>query len=670
MKLIVVESPTKSRTIKSFLGKEYEVLSSFGHIRDLPKGKLGIDVEHDFAPTYVIPTKARKVVKSLQTSAKKADEVILATDADREGEAIAWHIAEILGLKDPRRIVFHEITKGALQESLKQPRHIDGNLVDAQLARRVLDRLVGYKLSPFLWKKVAGGLSAGRVQSVAVRLVVDREREIQNFKQEEYWTIQAMLQAKKGNPFPAQLIKEGGKPISKLGIRTQSKAATILKNLKGASYVVESVETKETKRNPLPPFTTSTLQQSSWQRLRFSAKQTMQLAQRLYETGYITYHRTDSLNLSDQSLQEAKLLIERLFGKEYAKRRTFKTKSKGAQEAHEAIRPTNPDKEPDAIPLKEPRLKKLYDLVWRRFVASQMSSALFLGIAADIEANLYTFRANGQTLRFAGFLKVYPIAFEETELPELASGESLALVSLDSLQHFTQPPPRYTEATLIKTLETHGVGRPSTYAPTLSTVQERRYIEKDEQRRFKPTMVGEAVSDLLVQHFPEIVDVGFTARMEEGLDEIAQGQKEWVPLAREFYEPFAEKLEQKYAEVQKQKLEKDQNRPCPQCGARLFSRMGRFGPFIACSQYPTCKYTESLEKKELGIACPQCHQGELVIKQTKRRKQFYACNRFPKCDFALWDKPTGETCKACGSLLVEGSKKQVRCSNPACETRV
>ncbi len=670
MKLIIVESPTKSRTIKSFLGKKYEVLSSFGHIRDLPKGKLGIDVEHDFAPTYVIPTKARKVVKLLKASAQKADEIILATDEDREGEAIAFHLKEVLDLKNPKRIVFHEITKSALQESLEHPRAIDANLVNAQQARRILDRLVGYKLSPFLWKKVARGLSAGRVQSVALRLVADREQEIRDFKQEEYWTIEASLQAKKGDPFPALLTKENEKAVQKLGIKTKEETDTILKNLEGAAYTVELVEAKETKRNPLPPFTTSTLQQTCWQRLRFSAKQTMQLAQQLYETGLITYHRTDSLNLSSQSVAAAESTITELFGKEYGQRRVFKTKSKGAQEAHEAIRPTDPGKAPDTLTFKEPRSKKLYDLIWKRFIASQMAPAVFDGIAVEIQANAYTFKATGQTLRFPGFLKAYSLVFEETELPHLEKGDQLDMLSVTPFQHFTQPPPRYNEATLIKTLETHGIGRPSTYAPTLSTVQERGYIEKDEQRRFKPTIVGETVNTLLVRHFPEIVDVNFTARMEEDLDKIAGGQKEWVPVAREFYVPFEEKLLKKYEEVQKQQIGQDPNRTCPRCSSPLVIRIGRFGPFLACSKYPECKHTEPLEKKGLGITCPQCGQGELTVRQTKRRKQFYSCSRFPECAFALWDKPTGELCKACGSLLVEGPREIVRCSKPTCETRV
>ncbi|MBI2452986.1 MAG: type I DNA topoisomerase, partial [Parcubacteria group bacterium] len=443
MKLIIVESPTKSRTIKSFLGKKYEVLSSFGHIRDLPKGKLGIDVEHDFAPTYVIPTKARKVVKSLKASAQKADEIILATDEDREGEAIAFHLKEVLDLKDPKRIVFHEITKSALQESLEHPRAIDANLVNAQLARRVLDRLVGYKLSPFLWKKVARGLSAGRVQSVALRLVADREQEIRDFKQEEYWTVVATLLQSKTAEFDALLFRQDGEVISKLGIKTKEEADTILKNLEGAVYIVESVEAKETKRNPLPPFTTSTLQQACWQRLRFSAKQTMRLAQQLYETGLITYHRTDSLNLSSQSVAAAESTITKLFGKEYGQRRVFKTKSKGAQEAHEAIRPTDPEKTPEVTPLKEAGLKKLYDLIWKRFLASQMAPAVFDNMAVEIQANAYTFKATGQTLKFPGFLKAYSLVFEETELPPLQKGDRLDMLSITPFQHFTQPPPRY-----------------------------------------------------------------------------------------------------------------------------------------------------------------------------------------------------------------------------------
>ena len=655
--LVVVESPTKAVTLKKFLGKEYEVQSSLGHIRDLPKDKIGIDVEHDFTPSYVIPIKARKTVTSLKNLAKKAKETILATDEDREGEAIAWHIAEVLDLKDPKRIVFHEITKEAILDALKHPRAIDMNRVDAQQARRILDRLVGYKLSPFLWKKIARGLSAGRVQSVAVRLVADREREIQAFKPQEYWSIEALLQSRRttqnstqnhAEEFLAQLIKKGGQAIPKLGIKNKEEADTILKDLEGAEYKIERVEKGEARHNPLPPFMTSTLQQEASKKLRFTARTTMSVAQHLYETGFITYHRTDSVNLSEFSLQAAKTYITSTYGENYwpGSSRIFKGKSKGAQEAHEAIRPTYPAESPESLKVQkklDPRSFKLYDLIWRRFLASQMSQAILDLTKAEISAKDAVFASTGQTLKFDGFLKVYPMKFEEKELPDLQKDDKVNLMSLNSLQHFTQPPSRFTEASLVKALEEHGIGRPSTYAPILSTIQERGYIEKDEQKRFKPTDLGFTVNDVMVQHFPQIVDIAFTADMEEDLDKIAQGEKEWVPAMREFYQPFEENLAKKYEEVSKKDIiTETTEKTCPQCGSPLIVRLGRFGKFYACSTFPKCRYTESLESKNtsIGMKCAKCNEGEVVMKKTKRGKIFYGCNRYPKCDFASWQKPT------------------------------
>lgn len=702
MKLIIVESPTKARTIKNFLGKEYVVESSFGHVRDLPKDKLGVDVERDFAPEYVVPTKARQTISALKKEVKKAQSTTLATDEDREGESIAWHLAQTLNLKNPKRIVFHEITKSAIEEALKNPRHIDENLVDAQQARRILDRLVGYKLSPFLWKKVARRLSAGRVQSVAVRLVVEREREIKNFKAEEYWTIVAsLLKIKNQNPkspvgalgaplresdlkneFEATLTHKDGKQVPKLGIKTQKDADQILKDLEGAEYRVEGIEKKEVKRNPLPPLTTSTLQQTAWQRHRSPAKFTMRLAQQLYEMGFITYHRTDSLNLSQVSLQGAKKYITDNYGAEYWAGffRQFKTKTRGAQEAHEAIRPAYPNKTPEQLKQKlNGNQLKLYNLIWSRFTASQMSQARFDSTALDIQADQYTFGANGQILKFDGFLKVYPLKFEEAELPPLEQEELLRLKKLMPSQHFTQPPPRYNEGTLVKALESHGIGRPSTYAPILSTVQERNYMEKDEQKRFKPTEIGMVVNDLLVKHFPEVVGIDFTAGMEDDLDKVAQGEKEWVPMIQEFYNPFADNLAKKYEEVSKQTVAQEPtDKKCPECGNPLVIRLGKYGKFYACSTFPKCKYTESLKENALNIKCPKClaspdpakrdKRGQLTEKRTKKRKIFYGCNRYPNCDYALWDKPTGEKCETCDSLMVQTSRKQIRCSNPDCPT--
>jgi len=726
MNLIIVESPTKARTIQKFLGKDYSVTSSFGHVRDLPKKELGIDVENDFTPKYVVPLTARKKITPIKKSLQKANKVILATDEDREGEAISWHLTEVLKLdpKTSERIVFHEITKSAIEEALKNPRQIDMDLVDAQQARRILDRLVGYKLSPFLWQKVAKGLSAGRVQSVAVRLIAEREREIKSFKPKEYWSIEALLKKQttenskqSEKEFTATLIKRGDEPIGKLDIKTKENADKILKDLEGAKYEVAAIEKKELKRNPFPPFTTSTLQQAAWQKLHFSAKLTMSLAQSLYESGFITYHRTDSLNISDQALYAAKDFIIKDYGQDYwaGSLRRFKTRSKGAQEAHEAIRPTNPQNSPDILKeeLKDSkypgdRLTKLYDLIWRRFIASQMAQAVFDSTAMDIEASSaipsprdeesptnagtdksgtrqrslapmtigaredkqkFTFRANGSMMKSDGFLKVYPIKYEDLDLPPLQEKDPLELIKLTPSQHFTQPPPRFSEATLIKELEKNGIGRPSTYAPIISTIQDRNYVQKDEQKKFFPTDIGLTVNDMLVEHFPEIVDIKFTALIEKDFDEIAQGAKKWQAVIREFYDPFAEHLNQKYEDVKKQKhVAEPTDKICPKCGKPLVIRASRFGKFYACSGFPKCRHTENIIAP-LGILCPKCGQGQIHEKRTRRGKVFYACSRYPDCDFALWDKPTGEKCPKCNSLLVLNAKNGVKCSNKDCGWR-
>ncbi len=667
MRLVIVESPAKGNTIKNFLGSGYRVLASYGHVRDLPKSELGVDIENDFEPKYVIPPKSRKTITLLKKAAEEADIIILAVDEDREGESIAWHLTQALNLngkKEYQRIAFHEITKQAIEEALKNPRKIDMALVDAQQARRILDRIVGYKLSPFLWKKIARGLSAGRVQSVAVRLVVEREREIEAFTPQEYWTIEALL--KKDKEFKALLVKKDNKALEKLAIKNKGETEKITKDLKGTDYRVEGVEKKEVKRNPLPPFTTSYLQQEAWRKFRFPARKTMQIAQQLYEKGLTTYHRTDSLNLSNLALGTAKKFITENFGQNYYQFRRYRTKGR-AQEAHEAIRPTYPDRTPEKVKL-ETQQKKLYQLIWQRFIACQMAQAVFNSTAVDIVAKNYTFRATGQTLKFDGFLKVYPIKYKEEELPFLKKNDVLELIKLLPAQHFTQPAPRYTEATLIKALEENGIGRPSTYALILSTIQERNYIEKDEQRRFKPTEIGTLVNDLLVNHFPKIVDIKFTAKMEEELDEIAEREKEWVPVIREFYAPFEKNLKRKYEEVSKKEItEKPTKKTCPKCKAPLVVRMGKFGQFYACSAFPKCRYTEPLEKNVLGIKCPKCKKGEIVEKRTKKGKIFYGCNRFPKCDFALWDKPTKEKCPDCGFLLVQTKRGQIKCSNKECD---
>lgn len=697
MNLIIVESPTKAKTLSGFLGKGYKIVSSFGHIRDLPEKEFGVDVENNFKPKYIIPAKAKKTILLIKKELTGAVKTTLATDEDREGEAIAWHLAEVLGLKNPDRITFHEITKSAIEDALKNPRKIDMALVNSQQARRILDRIVGYKLSPFLWKKIARGLSAGRVQSVAVRLVVEREREIEAFKPQEYWSIEALLgkqipgpksqipnKSKIKNPnnkneFTAQLIKKSGKTIDKLEIKNKKEADKILKELEGAEYIVEKIEKKEVKRNPLPPFITSTLQQEAWRRFKWPAKMTMQLAQQLYEKGLTTYHRTDSLNLSQLSLFAARKFIIENFGKEYWPGffRKYKTKAKRAQEAHEAIRPTYLNKTPEKLKVQkklDDKTFQLYDLIWKRFIACQMKEAFFDSSVVDIKAKNYGFRANGQILKFDGFLKVYPIKFQETELPLLDEKEILELIKLIPSQHFTQPPSRYTEATLIKALEENGIGRPSTYAPILSTIQERNYITKDEKRKFYPTEIGLIVNDLLVEHFPEIVDIKFTSKMEEDLDKVAEKEKDWIEVCQEFWTPFSKNLEEKYKEVQKKEItEKATEKKCPECGAPILERLGKFGRFYACSKFPKCRYTESLPENKLNIKCPKCREGNIVEKRTKNRKIFYGCDQFPKCDFALWDKPlpsqqpgVGEKCQKCGSLLVETKRKQVKCSNKNC----
>lgn len=672
-----MESPTKARTISRFLGKDFVVDSSFGHIRDLPSSKLGVDVEHNFEPQYLIPLKARATVKKLKAEAEKSDKIILATDEDREGESIAWHLEQALDLdgkgksskkkktvpqekKLVERIVFHEITKRAIEDALKHPRKIDLKLVDAQQARRILDRLVGYKLSPFLWKKFYRGLSAGRVQSVAVRLIVEREREIEKFKPEEYWSISAIL-SKLGdakNKFETHLYKKGEKIYEKLEIKNDQDAKNILADLKGAKWMVAGVEKRAVTRNPLPPFTTSTLQQAAFQRIGSSAKQTMRLAQQLYEgveldeghVGLITYMRTDSLNLSEDSLREAKDFIKNIFGDKYllSAPRKFKTKSKGAQEAHEAIRPTDPARTPESIKqFLDPKQFKLYDLIWKRFMATQMPSAIFDGLTIDADARLekekgnYTFRATGQVLKFDGFLKVYPVKFAEVNLPDLKKDEKLELLEIKPDQHFTEPPPRFSEASLIKILEKNGIGRPSTYAPTISTVQDRGYVQKNDKRQLAPTEIGFKVNDLLVEHFPKVVDIQFTAKMEGELDDVAEGKVEWQKLIGDFYHPFAKNLEEKYGEVKNQTVIEETNEKCDKCGKPMIIRTGRFGRFMACSGFPDCKNTKAIkqEPQTIGLKCPKCTEGDIIMKRTRRGKVFFGCSRYPDCDYASWTDP-------------------------------
>ena len=707
-KLVIVESPTKAKTISKFLGSGYKIESSFGHIRDLPKSKMGVDVENNFAPTYVIPKGSKKRVSELKKLAAAADEIVLATDEDREGEAIAWHLVQALGLatkfpsplkgegggegKRVKRIVFHEITKSAIEKALAKPRRILQNLVDAQQTRRILDRLVGYELSPFLWSKVRRGLSAGRVQSVAVRLIAEREREIEKFSAREFWSIEAKLHPENEDKqlFCAKLHSKDGRSYKKFDIPEKKQADEILKDLKGAKYQVTDIRKKETKRNPAAPFTTSTLQQEAARKLGFSAKQTMMFAQKLYETGLITYMRTDSVNLAAQALAQAKEVIEQKYGKEYARERRYKTKSKGAQEAHEAIRPTDLTLAPaGAGGSGDARQERLYDLVWKRTVASQMAEAIFDNTSVDIKANSYVFRATGQVIKFDGFIKVYQEGHDENgdegelpkgQLPELAEAQPLKLDSLDGVQHFTQPPARFTDASLVKVLEEYGIGRPSTYAPTISTIINRGYVEREE-KKFKPTEIGLLVNDMLVEHFPKIVDYEFTAHMESELDEVAAGALKWQPVIKEFYEPFKKNLEEKKDKVEKRVEQTDI--PCPKCGKLMVKKFGRFGAFLACSDYPNCKGTKPLpeeeaEQKKLEAEygnqkCPECGAGNLVIKRG-RFGPFLGCSRYPECrHIGRIEKKTGVKCEKCGEgELVEKKTRKGRifwgCNKyPKCE---
>jgi len=668
MALLIVESPTKAKTIKKFLGRGYKVVSSFGHVRDLPKGEFGIDIENNFKPKYVIPLKARKRVNALRKAAAQEKKIILASDQDREGEAIAWHLAQILGLKQTQRqrIVFHEITREAMKKALESPRRIDLNLVNSQQARRILDRIVGYKLSPLLWRKLFKGLSAGRVQSVALRLVCEREEEIKKFIPQEYWQISAELLPESGGRFIALLYREDGRTIPKLGIRSKKEAGRIIESLKEADYRVQNFEIKELKKNPLPPFTTSTLQQEAGNKFHWPAKLTMRLAQDLYEKGFITYHRTDSLSVSDSACYEARSFIEENIGKQYwpGYFRKFRTKTKGAQQAHEAIRPTYPKRTPEVLKKNLPSNHlRLYGLIWKRFIASLMSQAVFKVVKVDVSAKNYIFRAHGQNLEFEGFLKVYPIQYKETELPALKRGEALKLLKLLPSRHFTKPPSRYSEATLIKALEEEGIGRPSTYAPILETIKKRNYVEK-ERGRLLPTEIGEKVNELLVQNFPDIFNVRFTASMEGKLDEIARGRQKWVPMIKAFYNPFIRKLERAEKKIAKVSLEEKTDKVCPVCGSPLVIKYSRFGKFYACSNFPKCRHTEPFLKKT-GLKCPKCRKGDIVERKTKKGRVFYSCSRWPKCDFALWDNPTGESCPRCGSILVEKGR-YIQCSNPKC----
>ncbi len=682
MKLVIVESPTKSNTITKFIKDDFKVVSCNGHIRDLPKSKLGIDVENNFEPQYVIPTAKRKRVNKIKKLAKKADTVIFASDEDREGEAIAWHLKKIIKDQDSKqktkRITFHEITKQAIQKALKSPREIDKNLVSAQKARRILDRLVGYKLSPLLWKKVVKGLSAGRVQSPALRLIVEREKQRENFKAKEYWSLEADLKTTDSQEkFQAKLDKKDNKKIKKFDITSQAGMDKIIKDLDKAQYQVQKITKKKKFRSPKPPFTTSTLQQTASNQLNFSSKKTMYLAQKLYEgiklgketVGLITYPRTDSLNLANKFSFGAKKHIENKYGAKYSHKRNYKTKSKNAQEAHEAIRPTFVKKSPQKIKkyLSKDQFK-LYKLIYNRALSSQMSKYQYLNVRADIKANQFILKAKGAFTQFEGWMKLYPKKQKEKHIPDLKKEQKLELLKLNPEQHFTQPPARYSEAKLIKELEKYGIGRPSTYAPIISTIQKRNYVKK-EKYRFYPTKIGKIVTRLLKKHFPNIVDYEFTAKMENDLDEIAQKGKDYKTMIKNFYIPFNKRLKKKMKQIEKQFKDEKTDKKCPKCGEPMVIKTGRYGKFLACSGFPKCKYTKTLEEnkpQDIGVKCPEC-SAKMVEKKTRKGKTFYGCSNWPKCDFALWQKPTGEKCPKCGSLLVENNKGKVYCSNKECK---
>ena len=652
-KLIIVESPAKANTIKKFLGGSTKVVASMGHIRDLPKSKLGIDVEHDFEPEYINIRGKGDLIKSLKKDAKNAKKVYLATDPDREGEALAWHLAHILEIPEDNlcRVTFNEITKETVKESIKKPRKIDMNLTYAQQARRVLDRIVGYKISPVLWKKVRRGLSAGRVQSVAVKLIVDREEEIEKFIPEEYWNISAILLDEKSKKnFVAKFY---GKDEKKLAIHSKEEVDSILKDIENGKYIVTDVKKGEKKRNPAPPFTTSTMQQEASRKLGFTLKKTMSIAQGLYEgvkvgekgtVGLITYMRTDSTRISEEARAAAKNQIIKTYGEQYYENRYYKTKQ-NAQDAHEGIRPTYVDLVPEEI--KEYLTNdqyKLYRLIYHRFLASQMSTAIYDVVSANIDVNKYNFRASGQTLKFKGFMTLYVETEdnkeeeEDTSIPELENGQKVIKQKLESKQSFTEPPPRYTEASLVKMLEEKGIGRPSTYSPIITTILERHYIEK-EQKQLVPTELGKIVNKLLTENFTDVINVEFTAKIEEEFDEVAEGKENWKQVIREFYAPFEKQVEKVEKELEHVELvEEVSDVPCDKCGRMMVIKYGRYGKFLACPGYPECKNAKPLVEN-IEEPCPKCG-GKIQIRKSKKKRKFYICENNPKsCDYISWNKP-------------------------------
>ncbi|MGQ8871752.1 type I DNA topoisomerase [Paenibacillus sp. TSA_86.1] len=681
--LVIVESPSKAKTIGKYLGSKFIVKASMGHVRDLPKSQIGVEVENDFNPKYITIRGKGSVLKELKDARKKVKKVYLAADPDREGEAIAWHLAHALELDDTAdcRVVFNEITKQAVKDAFKTPRKINMDLVNAQQARRILDRLVGYKISPLLWKKVKKGLSAGRVQSVAVKIILDRENEIDEFEPEEYWSITAKLSAD-GNPFEAKFHKLNG---TKTELGSEEEVQAILKQIEGADFTIKEVKEKERTRNPSAPFTTSSLQQEAARKLNFRASKTMSVAQQLYEgvdlgkegtVGLITYMRTDSTRIAVSAQEEAKEYIIGKYGETFAPEnpRNYSKKASNAQDAHEAIRPTSILRDPDSIKSFMSRDQfRLYKLVWERFVASQMSSAILDTLSVDIAAGDTIFRAAGSKVRFQGFMKVYVegnddgTTDEDRLLPPLKSGDVLKKQEIEPKQHFTQPPPRYTEARLVKTLEELGIGRPSTYAPTLETIQKRGYVAIEE-KKFMPTELGELVIEQMEEFFPEILNVEFTANMEGDLDHVEEGSEDWVKVLAEFYESFEKRLEFAEEEMKEIEIEDEvSDEICEKCGKPLVYKLGRFGKFLACSGFPDCRNTKPIIK-DIGVTCPKCKEGHVVERRSKKGRIFYGCDKYPECDFVSWDRPSAKPCPSCGSLMIEKrNKKGTRLQCTSCD---
>lgn len=683
--LVIVESPSKAKTIGRFLGSNYKVVASVGHVRDLPKSKLGIDIENDFEPQYINIRGQGDTIKTLKKEAKNANKIFIATDPDREGEAIAWHLQYLLGIEEdsPCRVEFNEITKDTVKEAIKHPRKLDMSRVDAQQARRVLDRLVGYQISPLLWRKVSRGLSAGRVQSAALKIICDREREIQSFVPEEYWTVEADM--KKGDGFTAKLSHIDGK---KAVLRTKDETDAVLKEVDAGSYVVGGVTKSERRKNPQPSFTTSSLQQDAANKLNFNTGRTMAIAQALYEgidlrstgvtaggpstVGLITYMRTDSVRLSDEARAAAKEYITGNFGEQYYHSNFYSNKNKEVQDAHEAIRPARPDITPsmikDALTAEQ---YKLYSLIWSRFMASQMAPAVYDSVKAEINNGKYLFRASGSRMKFDGFTKVYSTSKKEenTLLPELEAGETLSASPARGTQNFTQPPARYTEASLVRTLEEKGIGRPSTYAPTVTIIIKRRYVKRD-KKQLVPTDLGFTVNDLMEEYFADIVDAGFTSEMEEKLDDVEVKGTDWKQIIRDFYGPFSEELENADANIEKVVIEDEPTGElCELCGRPMVIKHGRYGKFIACSGYPECKNKKNIVVKT-GVKCPSCG-GDIIERRGRSGRIFYGCSNYPECRQVYWDKPVNRTCPVCGALLVEKNTKTVRyaCSNKECRYR-